>query len=575
MAISNSGQGEIELEREMRAQMAAVTGGLAPDDYAQAWWDWYLNLAQAPDKQAAIAQAIFKTFADNFSFALQAASGKPVTAAQDSRFASEAWSQWPYNVMARGYLNWEQLVKTATSDVPGAPKRSADLVRFASQQVVEAASPANQLLANPELLELTRAQSGQNLVSGFKNWLEDAGSMLGNKPPATGGEFRVGENVAATPGKVIYRNDLIEVIQYSAATPSVHAEPILIVPAWIMKFYILDLSARNSLVRYLVDKGHTVFMISWKNPHEEDRNLGMDDYYNMGILDALAAVNAIVPDTKVHAVGYCIGGTLLSIAAAALAGQGDSRLASVTLFAAQTDFSDPGELSLFISPSQLSMLEAVMHKAGVLSSDKMGASFVLLRSRDLLWNPAINTYLKGKREKLNDLMAWNSDGTRMPCRMHSEYLQQLYLQNDLAGGRFKVNGQAVNLASITVPMFVLGTEADHVAPWKSTFKARALTRSSDYTFALVSGGHNGGIVCGPENAKRRFREHTWHNAQDASTPEGWFEQTAVQQGSWWPSWESWLATHSGPSDARPPAVGNVDAGYGILGDAPGGYVLQR
>jgi polyhydroxyalkanoate synthase len=565
-----------ELAREMRAQLAAITGGLAPDDYAQAWWDWYLNIAQAPGKQTEIAHSAFQAVADNFSFAAKAAAGTPVApASDDKRFAAEAWSQWPFNVMARGYLNWEQLVKQATSQVPGLSGRNADLVKFSSQQMLEAASPTNHLLANPELLELTRAQSGQNLVAGFKNWIEDADAMLNHKAPAGTGEFKVGENIAVTPGKVVYRNALIELIQYAPTTPTVHAEPILIVPAWIMKFYILDLSPKNSLVRYLVDKGHTVFMISWKNPNEADRNLGMDDYYNLGIRDALQAVGAIVPNAKVHAAGYCIGGTLLSIAAADLARQGDERLASVTLLAAQTDFSEPGELSLFISPSQLEMLEAVMQKAGVLSSDKMGASFMLLRSRDLLWNPMVNTYIKGKREKLNDLMAWNSDSTRMPCRMHSEYLKRLYLQNDLAAGRFQVNGEPINLSAIRLPLFVLGTEADHVAPWKSAYKARALTRSTDYTFALVSAGHNGGIVCGPENPKRRFRELTWEDADTALSPDEWLERAWLQQGSWWPSWQAWLAQHSGPLDAPCPRVGNADAGYAILHDAPGTYVLQR
>jgi polyhydroxyalkanoate synthase len=565
-----------ELTREMRAQLAAVTGGIAPDDYAQAWWDWYLNIAQAPGKQSEIAHTAFQAMADNFSFAMKASTGKPVAPAiEDKRFASAAWNQWPFNIMARGYLNWEQVVKQATSDVPGVSPRSADLVKFSSQQVLEAASPTNHLMANPELLELTRAQSGQNLVAGFKNWLEDVDGMLKDKAPAGSAEFKVGENIAVTPGKVVYRNDLIELIQYSPATPRVHAEPILFVPAWIMKYYILDLSPRNSLVRYLVGKGHTVFMISWKNPNQIDRNLGMDDYHNKGIRDALSAVGAIVPDTKIHGVGYCIGGTLLSIAAAALARDGDDRLASMTLLAAQTDFSEPGELSLFISPSQLSMLEAVMQKAGVLSSDKMGASFALLRSKDLLWTPAINKYVKGEREKLNDLMAWNSDGTRMPCRMHSEYLRQLYLQNDLAGGRFQVNGEPVNLSAITLPLFVLGTETDHVAPWKSAYKVRALTRSPDYTFALTSGGHNGGIVCGPENPKRRFRELTWEDADSNLIPEEWKEKAWLQEGSWWPSWQAWLASHSGPLDALPPGLGNPAAGYKILGDAPGDYVLQR
>jgi len=565
-----------DLAREMRAQLAAVTGGIAPDDYAQAWWDWYLNLAQTPDKQTAIAKTAFEALLDNFTFAMQASTGQPVApAVDDKRFESEAWNQWPFNIMARGYMNWEHLVKQATSNIPGLSGRSADLVAFSSKQALEAASPANHLLANPELLELTRVQSGQNLVAGFKNWLEDVDATLNHKPPAGSEAYKVGENVAVTPGKVVYRNELIEVIQYEAATPTVHAEPILIVPAWIMKYYILDLSPRNSLVRYLVDKGHTVFMISWKNPNETDRNLGMDDYHHRGIRDALNVVGAIVPNVKIHAVGYCIGGTLLSIAAAELAREGDHRLASMTLFAAQTDFSAPGELSLFISPSQLSMLEAVMHKAGVLSSDKMGASFALLRSRDLLWTPAINTYVKGNREKLNDLMAWNSDGTRMPFRMHSEYLKHLYLQNDLAEGRFRVNGERIDLSAITLPMFVLGTETDHVAPWKSTYKARAWTRSTDYTFVLTNGGHNGGIVSGPVNPKRRYRELTWKNAQASLDPDQWLQQATLHQGSWWPSWQAWLAAHSGPPDAPLPDLGNQSAGYGILGDAPGSYVLER
>jgi polyhydroxyalkanoate synthase len=247
----------------------------------------------------------------------------------------------------------------------------------------------------------------------------------------------------------------------------------------------------------------------------------------------------------------------------------------MTLLAAQMDFGEPGELSFFISPSQLAMLEAVMHKAGVLSSDKMGAAFGLLRSNDLLWTPAINTYVKGKREKLNDLMAWNSDGTRMPWRMHSEYLQQLYLQNDLANGRFKINGSSVDLKSIALPMVVFGTETDHVAPWKSTYKARGLTRSSDYTYVLTNGGHNAGIVCGPVHPRRRFRELTWRDATTTCTATEWLDQATLHQGSWWPWWQEWLAAHSGAPSAPPPELGNSAKGYGVLGDAPGDYVLQR
>jgi polyhydroxyalkanoate synthase subunit PhaC len=567
---------EDQLAREMRAQLAAITGGLAPDDYAQAWWDWYLNITQAPQKQSEIAQTAFKALMDNFTFALQAAAGKPVApVAEDPRFASDAWKQWPFNVMARGYLNWSKVVQQATSDVPGLAPRSADLVKFTTRQMFDAASPANHLLSNPELLELTRAQSGQNLVNGFQNWLEDAGRVAKHDLPVGTENFKVGVDVAVTPGKVIFRNELIELIQYAPTTATVHPEPVLIVPAWIMKYYILDLSPANSFVRFLVEKGHTVFMVSWKNPNEADRNLGMDDYHDKGIRAAIDAVAATVPNVKIHSVGYCIGGTLLSIAAAAMARDGRHELASMTLLAAQMDFSEPGELSFFISPSQLSMLEAVMHKAGVLSSDKMGAAFGLLRANDLLWAPALNTYVKGKREKLNDLMAWNSDGTRMPWRMHSEYLTQLYLQNDLAGGRFKVNGQTIDLKSITLPLVVFGTETDHVAPWKSTFKARGLTRSTDYTYVLTNGGHNAGIVCGPVHPRRRFRELTWRDSLTSCGPEQWLEKSTLHQGSWWPWWQQWLAAHSGAQTSVPPGFGNAAAGFKVLGNAPGEYVLQR
>ena len=304
-------------------------------------------------------------------------------------------------------------------------------------------------------------------MRGFRHWLEDIERTVGGKRSGTPTErFVVGRDVAATPGKVVLRNELIELIQYSPSTENVYAEPVLIVPAWIMKYYILDLSPGNSLVRYLVSQGHTVFMVSWKNPDAADRELGMDDYLRLGVRAAIDAVASIVSERRIHSVGYCIGGTLLSIAAATLAAEGDQRLATVSLLAAQTDFSEPGELSVFISPSQLDMLEAAMQRSGVLKSEQMGAAFALLRSRDLLWTPAVNSYLRGQRASPNDLMAWNADGTRMPCRMHTEYLRELYLNNALARGEFHAAGRRVDLAAIELPMFVVGTETDHVAPWR-------------------------------------------------------------------------------------------------------------
>jgi polyhydroxyalkanoate synthase len=564
------------LARALREQLAAITGGLAPDVYANAWWDWYLNMARDPPKQLQILQDGIAKAADIWSFALRSAAGERVAPASgDARFSGDAWTQWPFNLYAHTYKNYVDWWQNAWSSVPGVGAESARTLDFMARNTLETLSPANYLATNPELLNTTRAEAGKNLVRGFGHWLEDVERTLKGKGPSGTDKFVVGRDVAATPGKVVMRNELVELIQYSPATSTVFAEPVLIIPAWIMKYYVLDLSASNSMVNYLLARGHTVFMVSWKNPTAADRGLGMDDYLRLGVRACVEAVSAIVPRRKIHAVGYCIGGTLLSIAAAALAAEGDAHLASVSLLAAQTDFSEPGELSVFISPSQLDMLEAAMSRTGVLKSEQMGGAFAMLRSRDLLWTPAVNTYVRGKRDEPNDLMAWNADGTRMPCRMHSEYLRQLYLNNALAKGEFVAEGRRVDLASIRLPMFVVGTETDHVAPWKSVYKVRGLTRSPDYTFLLTSGGHNAGIVSGPTHPRRRHRIRTWSNDTETLDPQAWLEATAPVPGSWWPVWERWLEEHSGAERTAPPSMGSAKDGYAPIADAPGEYVLQR
>ena len=560
-----------EIARKLRAQLAAVSGGLAPDDYARAWWDWYLDLGAHPDRQAALARSAYEKTLDSWQFFTRAASGEPLAPGHEKLgFAGEAWNVWPFNAYARAYANWASWWQEALQPKPGANAAALARANFAGRMLLEAASPANFLQTNPELLQRTAAESGQNLIRGFKNWLDDARRAVeGGRTPGTEA-FEVGKQVAVTPGKVVFRNRLIELLQYAPQTPNVYAEPILITPAWIMKYYILDLSPRNSLVRYLVEQGHTVFMISWKNPDVGDRELGMDDYVQLGFLEALAEVRRRVPQQPVHAVGYCIGGTLLAIAAAQLALRHEAALASISLFAAQTDFSEPGELSVFITPSQIAMLEAMMHKAGVLESERMGAAFALLRSRDLLWAPAVEQYVRGERPKLNDLMAWNADGTRMPWRMHSEYLERLYLKNELAQGTFTLGATRIDLATLTAPMFVVGTETDHVAPWRSAYKTRGLTRSADYTFLLTSGGHNAGIISGPVHPKRRHRMLSWNNATETLTPDEWLKHAALHEGSWWPAWTRWLAAHS--SAAQVPAREISTAAGGLLEDAPGQYV---
>src|SRR5437763_7193578 len=499
----------------------------------------------------------------------------PAPVHDDLGFNDAAWNVWPFNAYARAYGNWASWWKQALTPAAAATDPALSRVNFAGRLLLEAASPANFLYTNPELLERTAAESGQNLIRGLKNWLEDAQRVARGGRVGGTEHFEVGKDVAVTPGKVVFRNRLIELLQYAPQTPDVYAEPILITPAWIMKYYILDLSPRNSLVRYLVEKGHTVFMISWKNPGAADRELGMDDYLQLGFLDALAQVRRLIPQHPVHAVGYCIGGTLLAIAAAAPTQAGEAPFASLTLLAAQTDFSAPGELSVFITPSQIAMLEAMMQKSGVLESERMGAAFALLRSRDLLWKPAVDQYMRGERPKLNDLMAWNADGTRMPWRMHSEYLERLYLKNELARGELTVRGERIDLSCLRAPMFVVGAETDQVAPGRWGYQVRDLTRGADYTFLLTSGGHNAGIVSGPVHPRRRYRMLTWSNATDRLSADEWLKSAPSLEGSWWPAWQNWLIEHSTAKrqPARTPAAA-AGAGHGALEDAPGSYVRE-
>ena len=410
-------------------------------------------------------------------------------------------------------------------------------------------------------------------MRGWRNFADDWQRWLTGQKPAGTEQFEPGKSVAVTPGEVVYRNHLIELIQYAPTTAHVYAEPVLIVPAWIMKYYILDLSPNNSLVRYLVEQGHTVFMISWRNPTEEDRNLGMDDYRRLGILAALDAIGSIVPDTRVHAVGYCLGGTLLAIASAALARDNDQRLQTMTLLAAQTDFTEAGELMLFMNVAQVSFLESMMWERGVLDTHQMSGAFQMLRSNDLIWSRMVRDYLLGERRPQNDLMAWNTDQTRLPFQMHSEYMRVLFLNNDLAEGRYRVDGKTIAISDISIPIFSIGTETDHVAPWKSVYKINLLANSQEVTFLLTSGGHNAGIVSEPGHPRRSFRLQSRAGRQPYIDPETWYESTPCNEGSWWPAWQQWLANHSS-AQTTPPAMGAPAAGYATLGDAPGSYIYQ-
>jgi polyhydroxyalkanoate synthase len=433
-------------------------------------------------------------------------------------------------------------------------------------------SPSNFVLTNPEILQHTIRQGGMNLMRGAHYLIQDLEKIVSGQSPGGTDEFAVGGNLAVTPGKVVFRNRLVELIQYAPATGEVKPEPILIVPAWIMKYYILDLSPQNSLVKYLTERGFTVFMISWKNPGPEDRDLGMDDYRRLGVMAALDAISAIVPEQKVHAAGYCLGGTMLSVAAATMARDGDERLKSMTLFAAQTDFTEAGELMLFINEGEIAFLEDMMWERGFLDTKQMAGSFQLLNSNDLIWSRISRHYLMGEPETADDMMAWNADGTRLPQRMHSEYLRHMFLNNDLSSGRFRVNGRPIALNDINSPIFAVGTARDHIAPWRSVHKIH-LFADADITFVLASGGHNRGIVAALGSGRGNYQVLSKTSADRYLDPDAWEAAASRKEGSWWPEWVAWLEQRSGAS-VSPPAMGAVTKGYAPICDAPGTYVLQ-
>lgn len=492
---------------------------------------------------------------------------------QDHRFDHEDWRLPPFNMIHQAFLLQQQWWHNATTGVRGVEQAHEKSVTFVARQLLDMVSPTNFLFTNPEVLRRTVSESGGNLVRGWRNWLEDTRRQTAGRGPAGVEDFKVGQNVAVTPGRVVFRNSLIELIQYAPTTGEVKPEPVLIVPAWIMKYYILDLSPHNSMIRYLVSRGYTVFCISWKNPDAEDRDLSMEDYQRLGIMDALRAVGAIVPGAKTHAVGYCLGGTLLSIAAATLARDGEDRLASLTLLAAQTDFTEAGELTLFIDESQLAFLEDGMWSQGYLDTTQMAGAFQLLRSNDLIWSRMVREYLLGEREAMSDLMAWNADPTRMPYRMHSEYLRRLFQHNELAAGRYRVEGRPIAMSDIRVPVFAVGTETDHVAPWRSVYRVRLLL-DTEMTFCLTNGGHNAGIVSQADHPHRRHRIATIDINEPFTDAEGWYSANAPKAGSWWLSWVDWLDRHSG-APVPPPAMGNPKAGLPPLEPAPGRYVFQK
>lgn len=563
------------IDRSARAAMARLTGGVSPHAFIEAWSDWALHLSRSPGRMLELAE---RAQANALKLTTLATSAKTNPAppfapkGYDTRFDHPGWQKSPFQLWQQGFLATQDWWDYATDPLRGLRQEDADRTRFMTRQMLDVVSPSNFPGLNPEIIEETVKTGGRNLGEGaahlWRDWLKTVAQV--HEPAPEG--YQIGKDLACTPGEVVFRNDLFELIQYAPQTEDVQAEPILIVPAWIMKYYILDLSQQNSMVNYLVGQGFTVFMISWSNPTADQANRSLEDYRKKGVMAALNQINAIVPERKVHAVGYCLGGTILAITGATMARDGDARLASITLMAAQVDFAEAGELLLFLDESQIAFIEDLMWDQGYLDRPQMSRAFAALRSEDLIYSRAVRRYFLGQEDLPSDIGVWNADTTRMPARMHSEYLRGLFLENRLTAGRFAVEGRVIALKDIAAPMFVIGTETDHIAPWRSVYKTKLFT-DCELTFVLTKGGHNGGILSEPGHPRRHYRSSHCRAGAHYVGPDAWHQQQEVKEGSWWPEWTDWLVAKS--SSTRPaPAMGAMKKGSGAICAAPGTYVLQ-
>lgn len=559
------------LDKQFRACLARATGGLSVISASLAGLDWALQLGIAPAKLMQAWQVWLHQSIEDSPRLLPTTSEPPSVPQSDQRFAHPGWRDWPYRCWRDAFMRSEVFWETLTQDIDGLSRHHQHIASFCARQWLDLAAPGNVWWMNPEVASVASRTLGSNFLRGFHHWLEDAGELLSELPASPPArpvlEYLPGRDVAVTPGKVVFRNALIELIEYAPLTDTVWREPVLIVPSWIMRYYILDLKPEDSLVRYMVERGHTVFMISWKNPDASARDFGLNTYLESGLFAALDAVLARCDGAPIHAAGYCLGGTLLATGAAKLARDaGGGPLASLTLFAAETDFHDPGELGLFIDKSSLATLDALMWSQGFLDGPQMKSAFQMLNARDLIWSRAMSEYLLGQRLRANDLISWNRDATRLPYRLHSECLHKLFLGNELATGKLCVGGRPVALSDLDLPLFVVGTEHDHVSPWRSVYKLHLLTQA-ELTFLLTSGGHNAGIVSEPGHPRRRYRVHTRHAGTPYLSPDQFLFRSTYHEGSWWPAWQEWLAARSSGRCVREPLPSGSP-------EAPGTYVLE-
>ena len=493
----------------------------------------------------------------------------------DRRFKDASWNENDiFDYIKQSYLLTSRWLQSTVTGVEGLDAKDAQKVDFYTRQFIEALSPNNFVLTNPQVLAATAETGGENLINGLKNLLEDLDEETGrlNIRMADDDAFEVGVNVAESPGKVVFRNDLMELIQFQPSTKTVCQTPLLIIPPWINKYYILDLRKENSFIRWAVGQGHTVFIISWVNPDTKLADKTFEDYMIEGPLAALDAIEQATGENKINAVGYCIGGTLLASTLAYMAAKKDERIKSATFFTTMVDFEDAGELGVFIDEEQITSLENKMDEKGYLEGAHMASTFNMMRGSDLIWSFVINNYLMGKDPLPFDLLYWNSDSTRMPAAMHSFYLRNMYMENKLVEpGGITLDGVALDLRNIKLPCYVISTQEDHIAPWKSTYAAVNLYKGP-VKFVLSASGHIAGIVNPPDAKKYCY----WTNAAKKApkTPDAWFNGAKQHDGSWWPDWDKWAKRHAGKKTipARTPGQGKSGGKLKALGDAPGEYV---
>jgi polyhydroxyalkanoate synthase len=492
-------------------------------------------------------------------------------AADDRRFKHEGWQDnGLFDFIKQSYLLTARWMQGTVEGIQGVEPKTRNKIEFYTRQFVDAMAPSNFAFSNPEVIEATIQTRGENLVKGLENLLGDLERGKGKlKISMTDYEaFEVGRNVAITPGKVVYQNDLIQLLQYEPTTKEVFKRPLLIMPPWINKYYILDLREKNSFIKWAVAQGHTVFVISWVNPDEKLAAKSFEDYMLEGPLAAFDAVAKATGEKDVNVIGYCLGGTLLATTLAWMAAKKDKRVASATFFTTLTDFAQPGDLEVFIDEEQLRQLEDQMAEKGYLEGSSMANTFNMLRANDLIWSFVVNNYLLGKEPFPFDLLYWNSDATRMPAAMHSFYLRKMYQENKLAQpGGITVAGVPIDLSKVDVPSFMLSTKEDHIAPWQATYAATQLFKSH-VNFVLAASGHIAGVINHPDANKY----HYWTGKETPADPEAWLAAATQHPGSWWPEWQKWIAQYgNGKLPARKPGDGKLK----VLENAPGSYVAVK